>query len=515
MTINFNLLSEPWIPCSLPSGERLQLSLPETISKAHEFKTIATASPLEAASILRLLLAVLHRVYDTTSMRKWSQVWVPGKFQTPPVDNYLHQWEQRFNLFSTTTPFYQNLEEEVEPKNVILLFPGASASPFYNHAVERSDHWLTPAEAARMVLVSQTFGLPGIVHPQKKLFMGGAPWVGGMVFFLEGENLFETLTLNMLRYDEMSPSELLNKNEDDRPAWEMDNPLLPTRELPLGYLDYLTWPNRRILLHPENHGDEIRIYQATFSPGLKIRQEIRDPMRHYHLDDKNNQKVLYLNPRRTLWRDSAALFSIRSAKHFPPMAFEWAASLAEEGLLSQNRFQIFSVGMSSDKAKANLFRSERLPVPSVYLQDETLVEKLNEALEAAEATRSSLWSACNQLATLMLSNEADLKDGRKPDQKDVRNLIEHWSADRKFWSFLELPFISLIDTLPGQDTDEAMEVWRKQLVQGAWEALDFAIRLTGDSPSALKAAVQARGFLGGVMRKKGLLPKQTQSMETA
>ncbi len=471
MTLNYNLVSEPWVPCMMFNGKRVELNLSDALEKAHEIKSIATASPLEAASILRLLLAILHRIHETSSLLKWTKVWENKQFNSDAIDKYFSNWQERFDLFSPNWPFYQNLEEEVEPKNIILLFPGASASPFYNHAVERDDFWLTPEDAARMVLVSQTFGLPGIIHPQKNLFMGSAPWVVGMVFFLEGSNLFETLVLNLLRYDEMSPSESLNKNDKDLPAWEMDNPLVPYREMPLGYLDYLTWQNRRILLHPQVQQNQIRIYHASTSPGLKIRQEIRDPFKHYHKDDKKNLRVMYLNPSRALWRDSAALFSIRSEQQFPPASFEWAASLFEEGYLDQHRFQVFAVGMSSDKAKADLFRSERLPVSMAYLQDDTLVKKLNESLDAAEAARSSLWGACSQLATLMLSNEADLKEGRKPDPKDVRNLTSHWSADRVFWSTLELHFYSLLDRLPNHNHEEAMEIWRKKLIQSAWEAI--------------------------------------------
>lgn len=63
MTISFNLIDEPWIPCIRLDGKPDELSLRAVFAQAHQLREIRGDSPLETASLHRLLLAVLHRVF--------------------------------------------------------------------------------------------------------------------------------------------------------------------------------------------------------------------------------------------------------------------------------------------------------------------------------------------------------------------------------------------------------------------------------------------------------------------
>ena len=79
--------------------------------------------------------------------------------------------------------------------------------------------------------------------------------------------MFETLMLNMIRYP--TDDDVMPHNPDDCPAWEVDDPFTPDRSIPRGYLDYLTWQNRRILLMPVHTPTGTIVQQMTVAPGMR------------------------------------------------------------------------------------------------------------------------------------------------------------------------------------------------------------------------------------------------------
>lgn len=58
----FNLLDEPWIIVLNFDGSTEKVSLIDALARAAEFSGLAGELPTQDAAILRLLLAVLHRV---------------------------------------------------------------------------------------------------------------------------------------------------------------------------------------------------------------------------------------------------------------------------------------------------------------------------------------------------------------------------------------------------------------------------------------------------------------------
>ena len=76
----------------------------------------------------------------------------------------------------------------------------------------------------------------------------------GVIFFVQNESLFQTLALNLIRYPDRANDAVMPCIRLDAPAWEMDDPCKPDRSVPFGYLDYLTWQSRRVLLLPKTLG---------------------------------------------------------------------------------------------------------------------------------------------------------------------------------------------------------------------------------------------------------------------
>ena len=510
MPVTFNLIEQPWIPCIRSDGSTTELSLFDTLACAHELYGLEAGTPQETASLLRLLLAVLHRVYDTRDEEAWGEIWFVGQFDAQKIQGYLSRWEDRFDLFHPSRPFYQSTNDPVDPKPLLTLRPGMRSAGLYFHDAEEGKLLYSPAQAARMLVNAHTFGTPGIVHPQKGLYLSNAPWLAGLLFFLEGENLFQTLALNLLQYAPNHPHPNLCKTPEDAPAWEMESPYTPERTFPIGYLDYLTWHNRRIHLLPHIENGQLWVKEVIEAPGLKLVGEIPDPMKHYVLDKSKGRKLLWFNPAKALWRHSSTFLSLRSKDQSPPACLNWIAQVIDWlDLPISTRMRLATVGVKvENQSKIVMHRLERFPLPVAYLEREDLVSSLAVALDQSEAVRNKLYNAVFTLAKTLEAINQDLPDGRDPLKADVNALMSHWAWETTYWPALELPFLTLVEELPNDEPEAALADWRKTLVQTAWQTLEAAIQLAGDHAAALKAAVKARAALGGGLKKLDLIPTE-------
>jgi CRISPR system Cascade subunit CasA len=513
MQYSFNLIDKPWIPCIQKDGTFIEYGLQEVLARAHELEKIEGENPLVIASIYRLLLAILHRVYGPNGTDEWAKLREPRNWEMAPLDDYFHTWEHRFDLFDDTYPFYQKADDRVRHVSVVRLpHSMITNDTLFDHRTEETGDTFSPAKAARALLASQNFGFGGACHPQLRLYFKDSSCKSGVLFLVQGDTFFETLLLNLIDYQGVLSEYRI---KDDRPAWEMDDPFSPDRDRPLGYLDYLTWQSRRIRLLPTEENGIPVVREMTITPGLGLDKDLitdavfLDPMKHYVKKRDGGYRVYDFNENRALWRDSSAILQVtRSASEernfHPPGVFTWLSWLVDEGFLDGSKMYAFSaLGMASEKGKVNVFfyRQEHMPLPLSYFDEPDLVHLLQFGIERSEKARSQLWGATRRLATLLLSPDAEMDDGRQPDNKDINNLINHFGAERVYWSALEIPFLNLLTSLP-DDPDTALTKWRLEVRQSAWDALEHAIKLSGESTRCLKAAVRAREQLARGLAKE-------------
>src|SRR5205823_1725674 len=133
-----------------------------------------------------------------------------------------------------------------------------------------------------------------------------APLVRGFTVLALGANLFETLALNLIVYNEETP---IPFQGTDIPAWERDADEPPRKEgTPVrGYLDYLTWQSRRIHLISASGSDAIVGCQVLQNHRLPPSPPL-DPFKAYRVSKEQGYVPRGIDAERALWRDSHALF---------------------------------------------------------------------------------------------------------------------------------------------------------------------------------------------------------------
>ena len=493
--MSFNLIDQPWIPCITAEGEFVEVSLRDLFARAPELREISCETPIMSASILPMALAILHRNFGPADYDEWEALWKAGKFDMARLDEYFAQWRERFDLFHPERPFYQAIEDRVEPKSLIYLIHSiGNTATLFTHANDAAGIQLSPAEAARQLLAAQYFHTAGLgpAINKKRANFKDSNYARGVIFWACGSTLFETLMLNLTAY----PNEqTMASQDDDKPSWEMEDPF-EKREVPRGYLDYLTWTNNRVQLIPQVADDHIVAREAVMTPALNLGPDVQSPQKRY-LQKKvkgeftGEYSFLYFNSNKALWRDYESLLKRDGEAVKPPAVIEWLASLTWEGPLDDDfPVRLMATGMLADQAKPIFYRREIMPLPLKLLRNPDYVSHIEGALATAEKIETSLRFALDILADEVLQRGAE----GKPDPNDRRNLIKQWNARERYWLDLEQRFWRFIERL-SQDSDQAIEQWRDDLKSVARDALNHAVNLAGDSPWALKGEINAERYL--------------------
>lgn len=507
-----NLTDQAWIPCAMSRGEACELSLADTLIRAHEIREIFDESPLVTVALHRLLLAILHRNFGPGGKKPWFELWKRGRWDENRLSQYFAKWRGRFDLFHPERPFYQVPEMEGAARQpVAILFQEMAAgnnTTLFDHSFETSASALSAAGAARGVVARQAYSIGfGKSNP---FYFSDSPLIRGFTVLLRGRNLFETLALNLVRYDEDHPFSGTGKTED-LPCWEQHDPAAPKKagSLPAGYLDYLTWQSRRIHLYPEADGRSVRFCQLQ--QNLKLAEEApKDPFKCYRKDEKRGWIARGFREDKALWRDSHTLMEVVPGAQRRPAVFDWVAELAENSAADEAGvgpyFSFSAFGLATDFGKAAsviLWRDERLPLPAVYLWDGALRGKIAQAIDYCEKTatdlRDSVWTLAH---TMFQPLEGNGNQGRSDDASRV---AEQLAPRRIYWPALEPPFIELITELAETAPDvreQRLREWRRLVRRTAAKSLDQITREFFSGARELRAAAETERVFWRKIRER-------------
>lgn len=507
MTYSFNLIDQPWIPCTTLDGGSVEVGLYDLLAHAHELREIACETPLMTSAILPVTLAMLHRIFGPTSIDEWEKLWRQKSFPTQPIQTYVSEWYDRFDLFHPERPFYQARDERVQPKSILYLAEQISNThTLFDHRIEEDSYTLTAPEAARTLITAQYFRLGGGNSGKNTRNFIDSTLARGILFFAAGHSLFETLMLNLFRY----PWEhVMPGTEADKPIWEQDISLSNRQSsakqvaVPKGYLDYLTWQTNNIHLLPSTDGETIIVQQCSIAPIMPLALDVKRPQKLYlGTEDKEGIKTwrfLSFNSNKALWRDYHSLVTLHIDKNSrPPTIIEWLNEL-EDVLDGSTKIEVCAVGRLTEKGKSGkpqFYRQERLPLPLNLIGADEEVNTIGRAVNAADAVAVSLQTAVKELAAKVLMRGGE----RKPDGGDVRRLAEQWDVLALYWARLEAPFWEFVHQLSQRD-DDAYDRWEMVLRETARAALEEASQMSGTNAAALHGQVIASRKLNAGIKK--------------
>jgi len=518
--LSFNLTTSPFIYCADLNQQLKCLSLIETFQQAHNLYALEDSNPLTLMALYRLLLAILHRAYrGPQNEAAWANLWEQGQFNEE-IPAYLTQWQDRFDLFSATHPFYQTADFKTQSPALPISklkheLTSANNKTLFDHSLDDAIMPLDPATAARDLIATQAYALGGGKGATSNLgehsYLGHAPLIGGVMTWVTGQTLFETLLLNTLFYDCTQNKPIpCNHKTEDCPLWEHDAPpkLQKTARSPNGYLDYLTWYSRHIRLLPETHDGQITVSKVYISQGNGfILNDDTEPFRAYK-SSKDGYISVRLSLERALWRDSANLFIFGESEQANkrPHNLEQLAYLIDEGDLPEIATSCMVIGFANDKANPLAWRLEELPISNALLTQKYIPQYLKKALQWAEKIGFMLRMDVRQLVERLLTNGQ-----RKADAKMVSNFAASLGTEAKFWAALELQFKEYMQKIASnQDLDTHLADWNQRVARLAIHIFESTTRnCLKMSSRELKARVQItndfKGKVYGTLKK--LLPE--------
>lgn len=397
---SFNLLDEKWLKVvTKNTNEVIDVSLIELFENAQDFKILAGEMKTQDFSVLRLLLAVLHTVYsrfnvdgkvydylevdemyrqkDDVSeddledykeelMETWKNLWKKGKFSKIVLD-YLEKWREHFYIFDEQHPFYQVTKEEIysnidegkkptriaikninrlisESENKIALF-----SPKSDDNDNKND--VTNEELARWLIMFQ--GYTGNLDKRKvkkKIYSSSKGWIydiGGI--FFEGNNLFETLLLNLAL---VHPSQDYVTLSKEKPCWEFSgeeniqasfNDISNLSEL------YTNW-SRAIYLDKSLSNEKKIDLDIVKMPNIEHTNNFLELMTMWRYNKTGSNKDKFTPKKHTfgqsLWR-SFGMISIHHNEKIPDVGIvTWYEKIYN--FVESNKITLKSVSMQDD-----------------------------------------------------------------------------------------------------------------------------------------------------------------------
>lgn len=509
VSLSFNLCTEPWIP--VRSGGSVQLvSLETALLNAKQFERLEHASPLVTVAVYRLLLAVLHRALEGPDRPEDASRWYKDGFPPELISVYLQRWHDRFDLFGAT-PFMQVSDLPLEPSltdhwsRLSAERGSGNTSYLFNDRlrenVPSAFDGIPPAEAVLRLLEHQSFALGGLVKRIGVTSMTAAPSASTALVMAAGDNLLETLALNLVPYPATDRGR-------DSPVWERD--ALRFKQLEGGFkaamrgvTDRYSWTPRAIRLTLD--GEVVRFMSFAPGPALDGDGE-KEPMAAAYIGRDGEPRTLGLREGRGLWRDFHALIpkpdgasSIRTLEN---------ARNVLQALEQRSRLRAYVFAQANDKAKMLLTRAEAFVLPELVLSDHEIRSFVEERLRVAERVKRNLEAGARAMAEKLIA-----AGERKPLPADTAKLAQSFGHEAHYWTALERAFTDLLERLPS-DPDEFDRIrktletnWLELTVSSAKQAFEVAAISAGLTARALRAAEAGRGMMAAMLRRGDDPPK--------
>jgi CRISPR system Cascade subunit CasA len=452
----FNLLHEPWLRVMKKGGDTTEVSLLDLFRHAREFHCLAGELPTQDVAILRLLLAVLHAVFERydldgnlssinspeDALIRWKSLWDKGSFPMEIIEKYLLHFEDRFYLFHPDHPFYQVPElkkagyysaEKLngvlsESENKIRLFPQRTGDSKSDLSFPEAARWLIHVNAFDDVSGS------GKGRGETKRAKYELAWLAKLgLITAEGDDLFQTLLLNLIFLKDGS-NELWG---DVKPIWEREVRTDESCNIPIpdNLAELYTLQSRRLLLIKQNN--KVAGYGLIGGDFFSEDNAFVEQMTVWANRSNKSSEVKYLprlhDPSRLLWRDFSVLVSQSETSHRPGIV-SWLARLRGADFLPQYQynFQTVAVKFDNKKMSINDVFSDSLSFNSDLLS--SLGEHWIELIINEVAITEKLVDQVGRLAQTLAQASGE-RDGF--DKRDIAREQAYFRLDIPFRQWLQ------------------------------------------------------------------------------
>ena len=395
---DFNLIRDPWVPL-ISGGHRVEVSLLEALTNAHEFNGLALDEPLQSVAVLRQVL--LPVVWDALGLprdkEEWAARWATGCLDTDRLRVYLTEHTDRFDLFHARQPFGQVAglhtdKDETRPVSLMLAAVATGNNvPIFSARTEAEPPALSPAQAARALLAVHCWDTAAIKSgaagdPQVRLGKTTGNPTGpvgqlGTVIPM-GRTLAETLLLN-------TPIVRQGLRPGDRPQWRAE-PAGPTWESrpARGLLDLLTWQSRRVRLVPSVVDGVTVVRRVVLAAGDRLDQTpLFEPHTAWRQVDKPKagqppRRPVRHQPGRSAWRGMSGLLATRAQtgdRISSSLLLAQTAVLRDEDIIPPDLgLQVLTVGVVYGNQSAIIedVMVDVIPLPVAALTDGGPVREL-------------------------------------------------------------------------------------------------------------------------------------------
>lgn len=483
----FNLLDEPWIRVIDKNCSIHEISLIEVFRQAHRYKDLCGELPTQDFAMMRLLLAVLHTVFSRYdgkgkaaplddaehALGRWKELWQSGGFPAEAITEYLETQRERFYLFHPERPFYQCERAKIGTEYYAAKLNGnlseSSNKPrLFTNISGKAKEEMDFSEAARWLLYvnayDDTSAKPSGESKKQgiKLPSAGAGWLGKLgIVFVRGDNLFETLMLNLIMVNEKE--ELFGK---ECPVWERE-------EVAQGERTKIQWPNnlselytlqsRRIYLKRE--GQRVTGYYLLGGDFFDKENAFIEPMTVWKNPDR--KKINDYVPRRhdfskQFWRECPAVL-LNDKEDRQPGIISWMKYLEEEGMVENPCMDVRIVSVQygdKDFFVTNVF-SDSLQMHVSLMADMNFEwrEMVLNSIEFCDNVSKKVW---------LLARDINLASGGSNSTKESKGTAAFFAENVKadYYNRMDRPFRKwLYEINPEMDNAEEEKVkWERECV---------------------------------------------------
>jgi CRISPR system Cascade subunit CasA len=500
---SFNLWTEPWFGLEKSDGTIERAGIEKSLLNSDEYRAIYDPSPLTVVGIHRLLVAILQFAIQPKKGADLKKLWKVGKFPGGAIEAFGRQYASRFDLFSSKEPFLQSadipLEARKDAKPVAYLapeIPAGTGITHYHHGAE-DDQAFCPACAARGLVTIPAFATSGGA--------GIKPSINGVppIYIIPGgQTLFESLAAS-LTLSGYQPE--IASRKKDNVWWERKSIVGKSASvLEVGYLHSLTFPARRVRLHPEklhmrcsrcNAETEWVVRQMVFEMGESRPKDSEfwfDPFAAYKID---KEKPIPFRPveGKASWREFASLFLLSKGEEKSrtrrPAILEQIAEL--ELVSDQPVYPFRCIGLRTDmKAKVFEWMDAGFDVPLAMLSDDSA------GLEVRLATDYS--TECARIIGRSFRQQFGGKSKKSERHKGLRLRMENG-----YWSALAEPFRHyILKTASLQERDQARKEWSDAVQKQARLAFRSMVDSLGDDAETLSNGAVAEKWCNINLVKK-------------